>query len=308
LSPDLFQIERVPVKPIASAWARQDAWKGVEASDVAARIASDLGADSVGFFRCRRCGLESAEPARAWTAGNYPPEEYALCWDHVRALQLLAREPPRRLLEIGCADGKFLERAAALGHHATGVDFAPHRVAAARARGLDAHVADVRQAASVVGARRIEAVVMFQLIEHLEEPDEVFRSISEIVAPQAMLIAACPAPSRYTCRVRHADRIGRADFWDYPPMHVLRWTAEALREFLGRHGWRLDAVECEPFSLVGAAAHLTAIDGQFAGWYTAPVRRRLETVAWMARLAAERTRGPMSGIRLLAIARRDGGQ
>lgn len=303
----LAVVERMEADRIAEAWARQEAWAGHGAADVRARVRADLGTDAVAFLHCPRCGVECADPSRAWSAGNYPPEAYGLAWDHLRALEILSREAPRRLLEIGCADGKFLERAAAQGHRATGIDFGRAAVEAARARGLDAHVADVRQVADVAGAEPFGAVAMFQVIEHLEAPDEVFGGIGRIAAPGAMLLVGCPADRRYTRRVRHADRIGRSDFWDYPPQHVLRWTPDALRIFLGRHGWRMESAEYEPFTLTGAAAHLASIDGRAGGWYHQPLRRRVATAAWRARLAAARLRAPMTGIRLLAVARRDPG-
>lgn len=300
----LVRVERMPAGHIAAAWAREDAWAGHDAADVLARVRADLGVDAVAFHRCARCGLEAADPPRAWSAANYPPEAYGLAWDHLRALELLAAEKPQRLLEIGCADGKFLERAAALGHRATGIDFSRAAVEAARARGLDAHVADVREVRGVAGAEPFGCVAMFQVIEHLEAPDDVFAAIGAAAAPGALLLAGCPADRRYTRRVRHAQRIGRSDFWDYPPQHVLRWTPEALRIFLGRHGWRMEMCEYEPFHLVGAAAHLTAMD---AGVSARPVRRRIATAAWLARLSAARLRRPMTGIRLLVAARREVG-
>ncbi len=301
----LAVVERMPAERIAAAWARQDAWAGHDAADVLARVRADLGTDAVAFLRCRRCGVERADPPRAWSAANYPPESYDVAWDHLRALDFLRAEKPLRLLEIGCADGKFLERAAALGHRATGIDFGRAAVQAARARGLDAHVADVRQVAEMAGAEPFGAVAMFQVIEHLEAPDAVFHDIGRVAAPGALLLIGCPADRRYTRRVRHAERIGRSDFWDYPPQHVLRWTPDALRIFLARHGWRLEAAEYEPFTVAGAAAHLAAIDGRAGGWYARPLRRRVVTAAWRARLAAAQLRGRMTGIRLLAIARRE---
>lgn len=302
----LEAVERMPAERIAAAWARQDAWAGHDPADVLARVRADLGADAVTFLRCARCGLEVADPPRAWSAGNYPPESYGLAWDHLRSLEILAPETPLRLLEIGCADGKFLERAAALGHRATGIDFSRAAVDAARGRGLDAHVADVRQVRAFAGDEPFGAVAMFQVIEHLEEPDAVFEAIGEVAAPGALLLVGCPADRRYTRRVAHAERIGRSDFWDYPPQHVLRWTPNALRIFLGRHAWRLHSAEYEPFSLVGAAAHLTGVDGRMGGWLAHPLRRRAATASRLARLAAERLRGRMTGIRLLAVARREG--
>jgi 2-polyprenyl-3-methyl-5-hydroxy-6-metoxy-1,4-benzoquinol methylase len=303
----LEAVETMPVERIAAAWARQDAWAGYDAADVLARVRADLGVDAVAFLRCARCGVEAADPPRSWSAANYPPEAYGLAWDHLRALELLSVDRPLRLLEIGCADGKFLERAAALGHRATGIDFSVAAVGAARARGLDAHVADVRQVAQVAGAEPFGAVAMFQVIEHLEAPDAVFQALGGIVAPGARLLVGCPADLRYTRRVHHADRIGRGDFWDYPPQHVLRWNPDALRIFLGRHGWRMEISEYEPFHPVGAAAHLVGVDGKFGGWYARPVRRRVATAAWLARLLAARVRHRMTGIRLLVTARREGG-
>lgn len=299
-------VERMPADRIAEAWARQDAWAGHDAADVRARVRADLGADAVAFLRCARCGLEFADPPRAWSAGNYPPESYGIAWDHGRALALLRTEAPLRLLEIGCADGKFLERAAALGHRATGIDFGRAAVDAARARGLDAHVADVREVRAFAGPEPFGCIALFQVIEHLEAPDEVFDAIGAVAAPDARLLVGCPAPGRYTRRVGHAERIGRSDFWDYPPQHVLRWTPDALRIFLGRHGWRLVSAEPEPFDLVGAAAHLTALAGRAGGWIDRPLRRRAATLTTLARLAAARVRGPMTGIRLFAVARREG--
>jgi 2-polyprenyl-3-methyl-5-hydroxy-6-metoxy-1,4-benzoquinol methylase len=301
------ETERMPAERIAAAWARQDAWTGHDPADVLRRVRADLGAESAVFVGCTRCGLEFADPPRAWSAGNYPPESYGLAWDHHRALALLRAETqPLRLLEIGCAEGAFLQRAAALGHRATGIDFSRAAVDTARARGLDAHVADVREVAGFAGAEPFDAVALFQVIEHLEAPDEVFDAVGEVVSPDALLLIGCPADRRYTRRVRHAERIGHSDFWDYPPQHVLRWTPDALRVFLGRHGWRLRSAEYEPFTLVGAAAHLTAVDGRAGGWLANPLRRRAATAAYLARLAAARLRGPMSGIRLFAVARREG--
>lgn len=296
----------MPVDRIADAWARQDAWAGYDPADVRARVRADLGVDAVAVYRCARCGLEFADPARTWSAANYPPEAYGLAWDHLRALSFLEREAPLRLLEIGCADGKFLERAAALGHRATGIDFGRAAVEAARARGLDAHVADVREARAFAGPEPFGCIALFQVIEHLEAPDDVFEAIGDVAAPDARLLVACPADRRYTRRVGHPDRIGRGDFWDYPPQHVLRWTPDALRIFLGRHGWRLDAAEYEPFTMTGTAAHLTAVAGRAGGWIDRPLRRRAATAMYRARLAAARLRGPMSGIRLFAVARREG--
>src|SRR5437868_4842460 len=57
------------------------------------------------------------------------------------AVELLAPRPDERILDLGCGDGALT---AVLAQQAciTAVDASPGQVAAARARGLDAHVAD----------------------------------------------------------------------------------------------------------------------------------------------------------------------
>ncbi|MFL5541755.1 MAG: hypothetical protein ACJ8J0_22405, partial [Longimicrobiaceae bacterium] len=118
------EVERAEVAELARAWARQPHLAGVRGeARLAAEIREDLGGERVRFLGCAGCGLEFADPMRAWSAGHYPDEAYGVAFDHLRALELLRGSPPLRLLEVGCAEGRFLERAAALGHRATGLDF-----------------------------------------------------------------------------------------------------------------------------------------------------------------------------------------
>ena len=300
------QSDEATADEIAAAWARQPHVRAVrDEARVRADVRADLGGSQVRFFRCGACGLEFAEPMRAWTAGRYPAEEYGLAFDHLRALERLKGPPPLRLLEIGCAEGAFLERAAALGHRATGIDFNTAAVARARARGLDARVGDATSLRTAAGdGGGFDAVAMFQIIEHLTEPDATFAQIGALARPGALLLAGCPADRRYTRRVPHPERLGASDFWDWPPQHTLRWSEASLRAFLGRHGWTVDAVEYEPFSPLGAAAHVVGLRSDGERW--SRLRRRVETVRALAEVALANARRRMSGVRLLVAARKEG--
>lgn len=263
-------------------------------------VREDLGTAVVEIWQCRACHLEFALPHRTWRAAHYPHEQHGLGWDHEEALRELATVLPLALLDVGCADGQFLTKAAALGHRVTGVDFSDEDIAAARALGHEAHVADLsRENALVEGNRRFDAITLFQVIEHLEEPDLVFAGLGKLAAPGAMLILGCPSSRRYTRAFPHPERIGASDFWDAPPQHVLRWTPAALTAFLARHGWRVERTSFEPLVPYHAAAHLAGL-GQFAesSW-----RRRLGVLKYYARLKM----GSCTGIRLFALARRNRG-
>jgi 2-polyprenyl-3-methyl-5-hydroxy-6-metoxy-1,4-benzoquinol methylase len=303
---DTAQCESAEVGELAAAWARQPhlAARGVER--LAREIRADLGATRVRFLRCGRCGLEFADPMRAWSAGHYPDEIYGLAFDQLRALEWLRDLPAVRLLELGCAEGAFLQRAAARGHRVTGLDFNAQAVAQAAALGLDARVGDVAELrASLAAGDRFGVVAMFQLIEHLADPDAVLEALAPLCAPGARLLVGCPSDRRYSRKLSHPERVGSSDFWDWPPQHTLRWSETSLRTFLERHGWRVTRVEHEPFTIRGAAAHLVGLrtaGGEprgrlWRGWQT--LRARLE-------VAALRARGSrMTGVRLLLSAQRE---
>ena len=267
------------------------------ADEIRQFVREDIGAEYVEMHECLSCGLEFARPARTWRAHHYPHEPHQLGWDHEEALRVLAVRQPVRLLDIGCADGQFLARARALGHEVTGVDFSEEDIAAAREQGFEAYDADLSRDNSLASAgRRFGAITMFQVIEHLENPDLVFEGLGKLAAPDALLMVGCPSSRRYTRRFRHPERLGSSDFWDAPPQHVLRWTPAALEAFFARHGWEGVQTRFEPRMSYHAAAHLAGIR-RLAG---SPWRKRVATLLYFLRLEA----GGSTGIRLFARARR----
>jgi SAM-dependent methyltransferase len=81
------------------------------------------------------------------TASRWSPADYAKHAAFVPALgdavlQLLAPQPGELILDVGCGDGALTERIAAAGARVIGLDSSPEMVEAARARGIDAFVAD----------------------------------------------------------------------------------------------------------------------------------------------------------------------
>ena len=80
---------------------------------------------------------------------RWNPADYAANAAFVPALgapvlALLAPQPGERILDIGCGDGVLTERIVAARATVTGVDASPEIIAAAQAKGLDAHVADAQ--------------------------------------------------------------------------------------------------------------------------------------------------------------------
>jgi SAM-dependent methyltransferase len=297
------EIERVPADRIAALWAEQSFVRSrFDAATVRAHVRADVGGDEVRIFRCGACGLEHASPMRTWTADHYPVQDQGFGFDHDLAFERLAGGHGT-LLEIGCADGAFLARVGAHGYRTVGVDFAPASIAAGRAAGRDVRGAGVDSLLqSVADAAPFDVIAMFQIIEHLETPDATFAQLGTVARGGTRLVIGCPSTRRYARAYANHERVGRSEFWDYPPQHTMRWTVPALRAFLDRHGWDLRFARAEPFSLVGAAAQLTAMDGQAEGWYAGPVRRRIETARRLATMLLTLAPLRCTGIRLYAEA------
>ena len=242
---------------------------------------------------------------RSWTAQHYPAVEHKLGFDHHVALTHLAAMPPVRVLDIGCADGQFLERGVCLGHDMTGIDFAENDIRVARKRGLNAHVADVDEISQMFKDRpKFDVITLFQIIEHLNEPDKILSKINEIVEPNALLIVGCPSNLRYTRFFHHPQRVQRSDFWDYPPQHTLRWTPVALEEFLLRHGWQTKRVVYEPLTIIGAASHINAIHRLNSAEQESNWRRRAKILVWLMRITISKLFSDTTGICLVVIAQR----
>jgi SAM-dependent methyltransferase len=80
-------------------------------------------------------------------ASRWSPAEYAKNAAFVpalgdAALALLAPQPGELILDVGCGDGALSQRIAEAGARVIGLDSSPEMVEAARARGIDAFVAD----------------------------------------------------------------------------------------------------------------------------------------------------------------------
>ena len=295
-SPELVAGERVLRADLVAAWRREDEATGAfgAVEPRAAAILASLPGE-IRFDRCQACGLEMAVPPAVWSSADYPRDQsYPVRWEFERGVEDLGGAP-LDVLEIGSGEGHFLAMAGARGHRAVGIDFSDTAVARSDARGLRAFCGGFDELARHVGGNaRFDAVALFHVIEHLADPDELFAALARWTRPGARLLLSCPGPRRFT-RLIHEQQVGASDFWDYPPMHVLRWTLPALGAVVERHGWRVvNAIE-EPFSWIAAGSHIGVVRAIYRGDMDAPLRRRLNiALGWWRLLMAPRRRAGIS--------------
>lgn len=280
--------------------------------------------DGAQLLPCDRCGLQiwwpTANPGGTW----YDSSEHYLAmpvvdwlgWYHSYGL---AHLPPdaRTLLDIGCADGRFVHAAAARGIDARGVDHSEHLVRAGNARYPGERLAVVSAEQLQGEDRQYDVVTMFEVIEHVEQPVALLATAFSLVAPGGTLVVSTP------------NRLGRPrvpEQLDSPPHHLSRWTPEALRRALGRAGFEDVAIGFSPGHIglkavllqrtqFGLAVGLLRWRAARAAESIAPgsgdVRAAIKLKDLLAALVA-RTLAPLAGSRfrggqMVAVARRPAG-
>ncbi|RJP24565.1 MAG: class I SAM-dependent methyltransferase [Candidatus Abyssobacteria bacterium SURF_5] len=93
------------------------------------------------------------------------------------------------LLDVGCADGKFLMAAAGRGWSVSGVEIAPEQAALCRERlGLDVRCGMLHEAGFESGT--FDVVRLNQVIEHVAEPRQLFQEIRRVLRPGGLLSLA----------------------------------------------------------------------------------------------------------------------
>jgi len=103
-------------------------------------------------------------------------------------VELLAPRPDERILDLGCGEGT-LTAVRARQARVTGVDASVEQVAAARVRGLDAHVADGTRLGCF--AEEFDAVFSNAALHWMRDPDAVIDGVWRALKPGGCFVGEC---------------------------------------------------------------------------------------------------------------------
>jgi SAM-dependent methyltransferase len=192
------------------------------------------------LYRCRDCGTvhqpslprgeELHDLYRAVSDERYMSEERGRRRTARRLLDLLGRHVSRgRLLQVGCGYGLLLDEARRRGYEVEGVELSAAAARHARER-LRLPVQEIAIEEAQLAGKRYDALLLVDVLEHLDEPIAVLDRLLATLAPGGALLIVTPDPSSRTARVAG----GR--WWCYVPAHCCLVPRKTLTELLGARG------------------------------------------------------------------------
>lgn len=154
-----------------------------------------------------------------------------LCKHLLRLDQLLGRQKPdRSLLDFGCGDGEFLNMASLFGFAAYGVDFSITRVERQQHRKIT--VMPTLQELDTLGVRALDAITLFETLEHVSDPGGLLKALHSRLAPDGFLIVEVP-----NCEGLSVPKT-LGDFHAVQPLeHINAFTPMTLQSICERHGF-----------------------------------------------------------------------
>jgi SAM-dependent methyltransferase len=195
------------------------------------------------LYQCERCGTVQ-QPSlphgdalldlyRRMRDEHYLDEERGRRATARRLLDAIgARAPSGRLLEVGCGHGLLLDEARRRGYRVEGLELSDYATAHARdALGLPVRQATVEQLAAEPGSQgRYSAIVLADVLEHLDAPLSTIDRCIGLLAPGGVLCLVTPDPASRTARVAGAR------WWGFLPAHTFLFPRATLNALLTERG------------------------------------------------------------------------
>lgn len=202
---------------------------------------------SMGVSLCRDCGLIYQNPciSEKQMDALYEKIEDKITEAHTDTVTLdenksrlkglrLLKNPPARLLEIGCSDGTFLGLAHQAGYEVVGID--PSEVNCQKAAREHPEL-DVRRLFldGFAPGETFDVICHFFVLEHIFHPDQYLSQIRGLLRPGGIMYFEIPNVETFA-KLPFANNL-------FIYQHVAHYSPATVRALLARHGFKTLGVD-----------------------------------------------------------------
>jgi len=207
---------------------------------------SDFNKQIYHLYHCNKCRLEFWTPLKiipefyesegfsaysGYHQGSRPLPKWSLpFFSHIPLKE-------GKLLDIGCGDGSFLQRAKSLGFDVYGIDFDKNSIRVANEKYGLKNVITSSLSDFVCSIQKsglcFDVITFFEVLEHQDNPTEFLNEVMKILAPDGYIAGSVPNRERFLARL---DR--RFGAGDLPPHHFLWFSKNVLDTFFTNGGFK----------------------------------------------------------------------
>lgn len=191
--------------------------------------------------------MHKEEIVKKFNTNRYGEFDYSKDIDVVRLPKLLAGINPKdHVLDIGCGDGKVMERILSSGATAEGLEISERSLKIAKKKGLSVHKINILEPWAHKLESKFDIVVAGEIIEHLYDTDMFLQQIRKVLKKGGKLKLSTPNVASLGRRIyllfgknpMLEFRLGKDEAG-----HMRYFTFAALKELIESNGFEVKKME-----------------------------------------------------------------
>lgn len=213
--------------------------------------------------------MQASNNAQQWDPALYAKHGSFVPRLGAELVAWLAPMPGERILDLGCGDGALTTQIAAAQANVVGIDSSAALVAAARAKGLEAHTVDAHQLSF---DSEFDAVFSNAALHWMKQPEAVLAGVHRALRPGGRFVAEMGAHGNVASVIRalepalqaRGSSVEACNPWYFP-------RDESYRMLLENHGFMVTGLR--------SFQRPTRLPGALRGWIETFARSFTEAVA-----------------------------